>query len=120
MLPLNIISEIATPVSMAFRHYGNVLSGSVIAVLIAYSLQALSSLLLGWLPGFLGQIPFLQIGLPAVLSLYFDIFSGCMQAYIFAMLTMLNISGGFPQEEYEERKKQKLEKKNKKKLKSDT
>jgi F-type H+-transporting ATPase subunit a len=120
MLPLNIISEIATPVSMAFRHYGNVLSGSVIAVLIAYSLQSLSSLLLGWLPGFLGQIPFLQVGLPAVLSLYFDIFSGCMQAYIFAMLTMLNISGGFPQEEYEQRKKQKLEKKNKKKLKSDT
>ncbi len=120
MLPLNIISEIATPVSMAFRHYGNVLSGSVIAVLIAYSLQALSSLLLGWLPGFLGQIPFLQIGLPAVLSLYFDIFSGCMQAYIFAMLTMLNISGGFPREEYEKRKQEKLEKKNKKKLKSNT
>lgn len=119
MLPLNIISEVATPVSMAFRHYGNVLSGSVIAVLIAYSLQSLSSLLLGWLPGFLGQIPFLQIGLPAILSLYFDIFSGCMQAYIFAMLTMLNISGGFAQEDYEKRKKEKLEKKNKK-LKSNT
>ena len=114
MLPLNILSEIATPVSMAFRHYGNVLSGSVIAVLISYSLQSLSSLLLGWLPGFIGQIPFLQIGLPAILSLYFDIFSGCMQAYIFAMLTMLNISGGFPQEEYEKRKNKKLEKKTKK------
>jgi F-type H+-transporting ATPase subunit a len=120
MLPLNILSEVATPVSMAFRHYGNVLSGSVIAVLIAYALQSLSSLLLGWLPGFLGQIPFLQVGLPAVLSLYFDIFSGCMQAYIFAMLTMLNISGGFPREEYEKRKKEKLKKKNKKKLESDT
>jgi len=111
MLPLNILSEVATPVSMAFRHYGNVLSGSVIAVLISYSLQSLSSLLLGWLPGFLGEIPFLQIGLPAVLSLYFDIFSGCMQAYIFAMLTMLNISGGFPQEEYEKRKNKKQNKK---------
>ena len=102
-----------------YDYYGNVLSGSVIAVLIAYSLQSLSSLLLGWLPGFLGQIPFLQIGLPAILSLYFDIFSGCMQAYIFAMLTMLNISGGFAQEDYEKRKKEKLEKKNKK-LKSNT
>ena len=119
MLPLNILSEVATPVSMAFRHYGNVLSGSVIAVLISYSLQSLSSLLLGWLPGFLGQIPFFQVGLPAILSLYFDIFSGCMQAYIFAMLTMLNISGGFPQEEYEKRKNKKLEKKNKKNLKAD-
>jgi F-type H+-transporting ATPase subunit a len=107
MLPLNILGEIATPVSMAFRHYGNVLSGSVIAVLIAYALQSLSALLLGWLPGFLGEIPFLQIGIPAVLSLYFDIFSGCMQAYIFAMLTMLNISGGFPREEYEKRKNKK-------------
>ena len=120
MLPLNILGEIATPVSMAFRHYGNVLSGSVIAVLIAYALQSLSALLLGWLPGFLGEIPFLQIGIPAVLSLYFDIFSGCMQAYIFAMLTMLNISGGFPREEYEKRKNKKIQKNKKdKKLKAD-
>ena len=111
MTPLNILGEIATPVSMAFRHYGNVLSGSVIAVLIASALQGLSSLLLGWLPGFLGEIPFFQIGLPAVLSLYFDIFSGCMQAYIFAMLTMLNISGGFSQEDYEKRQAKKLAKK---------
>ena len=110
MLPLNILGEIATPVSMAFRHYGNVLSGSVIAVLIAAALQGASSLLLGWLPGFLGEIPFLRIGIPAVLSIYFDVFSSCMQAYIFAMLTMLNISGGFPQEEYEKRKLRKLAK----------
>ena len=108
MTPLNILGEIATPVSMAFRHYGNVLSGSVIAVLIAAALQGLSSLVLGWLPGALGEFPLFQIGLPAILSLYFDIFSGCMQAYIFAMLTMLNISGGFPQEEYEKRMQKKL------------
>ena len=107
MAPLNIISEIATPVSMAFRHYGNVLSGSVIAVLIATGLQGLSSLLLGWLPGFLGDFPFLQIGLPAILSIYFDVFSGCLQAYIFATLTMLYVSGGFPAEEYFARKEKK-------------
>lgn len=103
MTPLNILGEVATPVSMAFRHYGNVLSGSVISVLIASALQGASNLILGWLPGFLGDIPFLQVGLPAVLSVYFDIFSGLMQAYIFAMLTMLNISNNFPQEEYEKR-----------------
>lgn len=113
MLPLNILGEVATPVSMAFRHYGNVLSGSVIAVLISVALQGLSNLLLGWLPGVLGDIPFLQVGLPAILSLYFDVFSSCMQAYIFAMLTMLNISGGFPEEEYQKRQRKKLEKKNK-------
>ena len=110
MTPLNILGEIATPVSMAFRHYGNVLSGSVIAVLIAAALQGLTSLVLGWLPGFLGDIPFFQIGIPAILSLYFDIFSGCMQAYIFAMLTMLNISGGFPADEYKKRMLKKKQK----------
>lgn len=111
MLPLNIIGEVATPVSMAFRHYGNVLSGSVIAVLVASALGGLSNMLLGWLPGFLGDIPFLQIGIPAVLSVYFDIFSSCMQAFVFAMLTMLNISGNFPQEEYEKRRLKKLSEK---------
>ncbi len=110
LTPLNIISEVATPVSMAFRHYGNILSGMVISVLVGAALQGLSSLVLGWLPGALGQIPFLQIGLPAVLSVYFDVFSGCLQAYIFAMLTMLYVSGGFPAEDYEKRKLQKTAK----------
>lgn len=107
MAPLNIISEIATPISMAFRHYGNVLSGSVIAVLIAAALGGLSNIIFGFLPGFLADIPFLRVGLPAILSIYFDIFSGCLQAYIFAMLTMLYISGGFQLELYKERKTKK-------------
>lgn len=113
LAPLNIISELATPVSMAFRHYGNVLSGSVISVLLAAGLQGLSALVLGWLPGFLGEIPFLQIGIPAILSIYFDIFSGCLQAFIFAMLTMLYIAGAFNLEGYEARKAKKLAKKKK-------
>lgn len=111
LAPLNIISEVATPISMAFRHYGNVLSGSVIGVLIATALQGLSNLLLGWLPGFLADIPILQIGLPAILSLYFDIFSGALQAFIFAMLTMLYVAGGFPQELFEKRQALKNKKK---------
>lgn len=104
LAPLNIISEFATPVSMAFRHYGNVLSGSVISVLVATALQGLSNMILGNLPGFLGRIPFLQIGAPAVLSVYFDIFSGLLQAFIFAMLTMLYVAGGFPAEDYAAKK----------------
>ncbi len=110
MAPLNIISEVATPISMAFRHYGNVLSGSVISVLLAAGLQGLSNMVLGWLPGFLGEFPYFRVGLPAILSIYFDIFSGCLQAYIFAMLTMLYISGGFPLELYNERKRKKAQK----------
>ena len=112
LAPLNIISEIATPVSMAFRHYGNVLSGSVISVLVAVALQSLTHMILGKLTGFLGQFPFLQIGIPAILSIYFDIFSGCLQAFIFAMLTMLYISTGFPEDDYREKlRKNKLKQK---------
>ncbi|MBQ2719166.1 MAG: hypothetical protein IJF73_03765, partial [Clostridia bacterium] len=62
--------------------------------------------------------PLLRIGIPAVLSLYFDIFSGGLQAFILATLTMMYVAGGFPQSEFEERKakreakkKAKLEKK---------
>lgn len=105
--PFNIIGELATPVSMSFRHYGNVLSGVVISTLVTFALQSLSKMVLGWLPGFLGDFPFLQAGLPAVLSLYLDVFSGLMQAFIFAMLTMLYIATGFPEEEYEARQAKK-------------
>ena len=117
---MNVISEVATPISMSFRHYGNVLSGTVISALIAAGLQGVSSLVLGWLPGFLGDIPFFQIGIPAILSVYFDVFSGCLQAYIFAMLTMMYISGGFPAEEYFKRKEKREQKNNKKHTKNNT
>lgn len=110
LAPINFISEFATPISMSFRHYGNVLSGSVISVLIATALAGLSNMVLGNLPGFLKDIPLFQIGIPAVLSVYFDVFSGCLQAFIFAMLTMLNVSGAFPIEDYEKRKQKKLSK----------
>lgn len=107
LTPINLISEVATPVSMAFRHYGNVLSGSVISVLLGSALGGLSSMLLGWLPGFLADIPLLQVGIPAVLSLYFDIFSGCLQAFIFAMLTMMYVAGAFDIDKYKEIKARK-------------
>ena len=113
--PFNIISEIATPVSMSFRHYGNVLSGSVISVLVAAALTTVSNAVLGKLPGVLGEFPLFRVGIPAVLSLYFDIFSGCIQAFIFAMLTMLYVSGGFPVEEWEKRMNRKKNKKSKNK-----
>ena len=118
LLPMNIISEAATPVSMSFRHYGNILSGSIISALLAAAFAGLSNLLFGWISPFLGNLELLRIGIPAVLSLYFDIFSGGLQAFIFATLTMMYVAGGFPQSEFEERKakreakkKAKLEKK---------
>ncbi|MDY3937598.1 MAG: F0F1 ATP synthase subunit A [Oscillospiraceae bacterium] len=119
LAPLNIISEVATPVSMAFRHYGNVLSGSVISVLISALLAKLSAMVFAFLPGALAKVPFLRIGLPAVLSIYFDVFSGCLQAFIFAMLTMLYVAGGFPQELYMKKQEKKKLKKAKKAQRAD-
>ena len=83
MLPLNILSEIATPVSMSFRHFGNMAGGLVITTLLMSALAAFSNVILGFLP-----VPLLQIGIPGILSLYFDLFTACMQAFIFSMLTM--------------------------------
>lgn len=113
MLPMNILGEVATPVAMTLRHYGNILSGSVISVLLGAALSSLTKMVLGNLPGILGEFPFFQIGIPAVLSVYFDLFSGCLQAFIFVMLTMLFVSTSFPADEYWKRvnkkaKKQKL------------
>ena len=116
LAPMNLISEVATPVSMAFRHYGNILSGTIVSVLVASGLSGLSQKLFGWLPGALGEFPFLRVGIPAALSVYFDVFSGCLQAYIFAVLTMLYVSSGFPQDEYEKRQLRRAAKKQKKEL----
>lgn len=107
LTPINMISELATPVSMAFRHYGNVLSGSVISVLLGTALAGLSAKLMGWLPGFLADFPILQIGIPAVMSAYFDVFSGCLQAFIFAMLTMMYVAGAFDIDFYKQKKARK-------------
>jgi F-type H+-transporting ATPase subunit a len=96
MTPFNILSEIATPISMACRHFGNILSGVVINGLVYAALALASSALLGLIPGAVGdvlsKIPILDVGVPAVLSVYFDWFSGIMQAFIFCMLTTLYIA----------------------------
>ncbi len=95
MTPLNIIGEVATPISMAFRHFGNIASGAVVTLLIYSGLSALSTAVLGLIPGaagqLLSQIPIFQVGIPAVLSLYFDVFTSVLQAFIFCMLTMMYI-----------------------------
>lgn len=102
MTPFNVLSELATPVSMACRHFGNILSGIVINGLIYGALAVASSALLGLLPGLVGdvlsQIPILSVGLPAILSVYFDWFTGFMQAFIFCMLTTMYIANAAAEE----------------------
>ena len=97
MTPMNIVSEIAQPISMAFRHFGNVAGGGVLTMLIYNALAAASALILGWIPNaFINSIPILQVGIPAVLSLYFDLFSGFIQALVFSMLTMVYVGAACP------------------------
>ena len=144
MTPMNVVSEIAQPVSLAFRHFGNVAGGGVITSILYTALAGLSSALLGLIAsngvavsivllaagaglialglkkkklilkilgiicavlgifgmlqvfGVLSDVPIFQFGIPAVLSLYFDLFSGFIQALVFSLLTMVYISGACP------------------------
>ena len=145
MTPMNIVSEIAQPISMAFRHFGNVAGGGVITSIIYTALSLASAALLnaiaavGWLAGgvlvaagvlifvvnsrkkkklilkilaivcfvlgllgllqaagILSGVPILALGIPAVLSVYFDVFSGFVQALVFTLLSMVYISGACP------------------------
>lgn len=75
LFPINLIGEIAVPLSLSLRLFGNVLSGTVMMGLI-YGLLS----------------PPITTGIPAVLHIYFDIFSGLIQAYVFCMLTMVYIN----------------------------
>ena len=92
LTPINLIGIVTTPMSMSLRHFGNVLGGSIIMSLIYTALGSLSAM--SHLP-----IPILEAGIPAILSLYFDLFSGCMQAFIFTMLTMVYISNTGPSDD---------------------
>ena len=144
MTPMNIISEIAQPISMAFRHFGNVAGGGVITSILYAALSMVSSMVLGliassgiaiaiallvvgivltviWIKtkntivlafavitaalglfgglqalGVLSGVPVLAFGIPAILSLYFDIFSGFVQALVFSLLSMVYISSSCP------------------------
>jgi len=76
--PINIIGEIATPISLSLRLFGNILSGTV---------------MLGLVYGLLPKIGLLFW--PAGLHIYFDLFSGAIQTYVFCMLTMVFVSQQF-------------------------
>jgi F-type H+-transporting ATPase subunit a len=146
MTPMNIVSEIAQPVAMAFRHFGNVAGGGIITMIIYTALALASTALINLISssvilpiillalgallfvrallkkklagkifgvvfavlGILGlvtyldllggvEIPILQLGVPAVLSLYFDLFSGFVQAFVFSLLSMVYIAGALPE-----------------------
>ena len=87
-LPLNIVGEFSTPISIALRHFGNLAAGIVVTSLLYQALTFVSGFVFGGITSF----PVFAVGIPAVLSIYFDLFTGVMQAFIISMLTMVFIS----------------------------
>ena len=98
MTPMNLISEVAQPMAMAFRHFGNVAGGGVLTTLIYSALAMATHAIFSWLPGQIASLipPVLQVGIPAFLSLYFDFFSSFVQAFVFCLLTMVYVAGACP------------------------
>lgn len=98
MTPMNIVSEIATPVAMAFRHFGNIAGGSVLMTILYTALAGVNSLIFAWLPEAVQAVipPIFQIGIPAALSIYFDLFSALIQAFVFSLLSMVYIGMANP------------------------
>ena len=97
MTPMNLVGEVAQPIALAFRHFGNVAGGGVLMSMAYGALAGASTLILKWIPNaFLNSIPILQLGIPAALSLYFDLFSGFIQALVFCMLTMVYVGEACP------------------------
>ena len=80
--PINLIGDVAIPVSMSLRLFANVLSGVVIEALV-YTL--ISKFAVIW---------------PAALHVYFDLFSGAIQTYVFCMLTMTYVNQAIEDGEY--------------------
>ena len=82
--PMNLISEFSTPVSMSLRLFGNILSGTV---------------MMGLIYGLLPKV--LTLVWPAALHAYLDLFSGCIQTYVFCMLTMCFVADAIGEESTE-------------------
>ena len=98
MTPMNLIGEVAQPIAMAFRHFGNVAGGGVLTTLIYAALAVATQAIFSWLPAQIASMipPVLQVGIPAFLSLYFDFFSSFVQAFVFCLLTMVYVAGACP------------------------
>lgn len=71
LTPLNIIGDLALPISLTMRLFGNILAGTIISLLIYTVIKSVAP----W--GYLG------LTLTPFIHAYFDIFSGVIQTYIF-------------------------------------
>ncbi len=79
---INVISKISTLASLSLRLFGNILSGGIIMQVI-YQLCAMVS---GLVP-VVGNFNFVGVILCSLLHMYFDLFCGYMQTYLFTSLS---------------------------------
>lgn len=96
MLPINIFSELITPISMGLRLFGNIFSGTVVMTLIYY---VLGQIWLWVIPAGYIVTPFIT----PILHAIFDVFLGLIQVYVFMLLTVI-----LYQENYLKKSKRKL------------
>lgn len=90
----NVLSEVSPLISLSLRLFGNILSGSVI--------MGLLYMFTGWMSQFIpviGEFNFVGVVLAPLLHLYFDLFSGFIQAYLFISLTIIFIGMETPRED---------------------
>lgn len=80
----NIISKLSPLLSLSMRLFGNILSGSILMSLAYMATSALSNFIIGWV----GQFDIVGILICPFLHIYFDVFSGFMQMYIFVSLSL--------------------------------
>lgn len=88
MFPLNIISRLASIISMSFRLFGNIFGGATIATIYFNIIRG----------SFLYQSIGLLSGINLIVLLFFGLFEGVIQAFVFAMLTITYISIGISSE----------------------
>lgn len=93
--PINILEVFTKPLSLCMRLFGNIIAAFTIMELIK-------------------AVPIMKIGLPAVFSLYFDLFDGLLQAYIFCFLTAIYLEEAVEEEEEESKEAKQMRKAQKK------
>lgn len=91
-LPLNVIGKLATIISMSFRLFGNIFGGSTITAIYYHTLYG-SPLLEAF-----GSFS----GLNVIITLFFIIFEGSIQAFVFAMLSLTYLAAAVNEEPTDE------------------
>ena len=79
---VNMLEEVAKPITLAFRLFGNILAGEILIIILAQLLPM-------WFP------------IPNIIWLGFSVFVGVIQAFIFTMLSMSYLANGVKEDQHD-------------------